>query len=165
MQLMEIVSTYGQSATIENNRWASQIKGNNIVMGGGADTTGLVLVRVSEIIKLNPKKVLLMIGGNDILYSLPSATWQQNLKDIRTALTTAGIEVIHLFPTPRAGASQLINFIQNEPLFRTDLKIDTNTLLMNGNSDTLAAVYDSGDHLHPNEAGHVKIVEIINSVL
>ncbi|PTT43715.1 hypothetical protein DBR28_00045 [Chryseobacterium sp. HMWF028] len=155
--------TFGQSAATEEKRWASQIVGHNLVMGGGADTTASVLSRIQEIIKINPRKVLLMIGGNDILFLVSTSVWQKNLKDIRNALVDAGIEVIHLFPTPRAGASTLITFLKTEPLFARDVKIDTNTPLMNGSTDTLAVIYDSGDHLHPNNAGHAKIAEIINN--
>ena len=157
--------TFGQSASVESERYASRVLGNNIVMGGGADTTEAVMSRLTEIIKINPRRVLLMIGGNDILFNVTTSVWQQNLITIRNTLVNAGIEVVHLFPTPRAGASTLINFLKTESTFVRDVKLDVNTSLMNGNSDTLATMYDSGDHLHPNIAGHDKIAEIINSMI
>lgn len=155
--------TFGQSATKEVDRWASKIKGNNLVAGGGADTTGYLKQLLPEIIKVNPKRALIMMGGNDIVFNIPPEVWKQNLRDIRNAHVNAGIEVIHCYPTPRPGAGQLIDFLKNEPLFKFDLKIDTNTPLMNGGTDVLAAIYDSGDGVHPSPAGHAKIAEIINA--
>lgn len=157
--------TYGQAATSESNRWAELVNGNNIVNGGGADVTQSVVNRLDEIIAIKPKKVLLMIGGNDILFNVASATWKQNLRDIRATLSNAGIEVIHCYPTPRSGASTLISFINSEPTFQNDLKIDTNTPLMNGNANTLASAYNIGDNLHPNNAGMALIASTINAVL
>ena len=158
--------TFGQSATEEGLRWASLVNGNNLVSGGGADTTINVKNRLAEIKLLKPKRVLLMIGGNDILFSVASATWQQNLRDIRTELVDAGIEVVHLYPTPRSGASTLISFINSEPLFLTDLKIDTNTPLREGtNQNDIQNQYDGGDNLHPNNIGMAKVAEIINNTL
>jgi lysophospholipase L1-like esterase len=157
--------TFGQSATSEELRWANIIKGNNLVMGGGADTSASVLARLPEIIKIKPRRVLLMIGGNDILFGLAPSVWQQNLRDIRSQLVAAGIEVVHCLPTPRAGAGTLISFIKSEPKFLTDLKVDTNTTLMNGNSDNIKTEFDSGDHLHPNNAGMAEVGKIINQFL
>lgn len=157
--------TFGEAATAEEKRWASQVLGNNLIMGGGADTTAAILSLMPEIKKVNPRKVLIMIGGNDILFGVSSEIWKENLRKIRNEHVNAGIEVIHLFPSPRAGASQLIDFLKTEPLFRFDMKIDTNTPLMNGDPDKLAVQYDSGDALHPNEAGHAKIAEIVNAVI
>lgn len=157
--------TFGQSGTSQTTRYASLVLGNNLVSGGGADTTLNVKNRLAEIISIKPKRVCLMIGGNDILFGVLAATYQANLKAIRLALASAGIEVVHLFPTPRTGAGTLINFIKTEPDFVNDLKIDTNTPLMNGNADTIKTEYNSGDNLHPNNAGMTKIAEIINGVL
>ncbi|WP_347218132.1 GDSL-type esterase/lipase family protein [Chryseobacterium sp.] len=157
--------TFGEAASIESKRWASQITGNNLIIGGGADVTTSLLSLMPEVRKINPKKALIMMGGNDILFNVAPEVWKQNLRDIRNSHVAAGIQVIHCFPTPRAGAGQLIDFIKNEPLFKTDAKIDTNTPLMNGGTDVLAAVYDSGDGLHPSEAGHAKIAEIVNKAI
>lgn len=157
--------TFGQSATSEELRWASLIDGNNIVSGGGADVTTSVLNRIEEIIKMKPRKAVLMIAGNDILFSETTAIWKENLRQIRAALHTEGIEVIHAFPTPRAGATELINFLVTEPTFTNDIKIDTCTPLMNGSAEVLKSEYNSGDNLHPNTAGMAKIAETINNVL
>lgn len=156
--------TFGQSASVESERWASLVKGNNLVMGGGADVTNSVLKRIPEIIKIKPRRALLMIGGNDLLFAVLEATWKQNLRDIRNQLVEEGIEVVHCYPTPRTGAGQLIDFISTEFIF--DQKIDTNTPLNNdGNPDVLAGAYDSGDGLHENVAGMKKIAEIVNKFL
>lgn len=155
--------TLGQSVPTEAERWGSLVKGNNIVMGGGADVTESVLKRVPEIIKMKPRRALLMIGGNDYFFAVPDETWKQRLRDIRNQLTDAEIEVVHCFPTPRAGAGQLIAFIKSE--FITDAKIDTNTPLSNGSTEILSGAFNSGDGLHLNPNGGKKVAEIINNFL
>lgn len=156
--------TYGQSAPTEEERFASLINGNNLVMGGGADVTDSVLKRIPEVILIKPRRALIMIGGNDYLFAVPQATWQQNLRDIDSQLNGAGIEVVHCYPTPRAGAGQLINFINSEFVLRQ--KIDTNTpLCSGGNTDLLAGAFNAGDALHLNPAGMKRAAEIINKFL
>ncbi|MCS3867718.1 lysophospholipase L1-like esterase [Chryseobacterium ginsenosidimutans] len=157
--------TFGQAASTEAQRWATMLNGNNLVMGGGADTSGDILLRLPEILKINPRYVLLDIGGNDLLSGISLNILKQNLKTIRNTLVSEDIEVIHCFPTPRTGATQIIDFLKTEPQFSRDLKIDVNTPLMDGNPNILALIYDSGDQLHLNNAGHLKKAEIINAVI
>lgn len=157
--------TYGSDATVVESRYASLVNGATIVSGGGADYTASVLERVNEIIALKPRRVLLMIGGNDILFGIPSGTWQSNYKAIRSAIVSAGIQFVHLLPTARSGASTLVNFINTDAAFAGDLKIDCNTPTMLGNANTLNPAYDSGDALHPNNAGHFVVANTINAAL
>lgn len=158
--------TFGQAATDHDSRYASLIKGNILVAGGGADTTQNLVNRLPEIRARNPRRVYIMIGGNDKLFGFSDSIYQNNLKYSRNYLSALGIEVVHLLPTPRTHAIGIINFLKTEPIFARDLKIDTNTALCNGsNPEELKSEYDSGDGLHPNNEGMAKIAEIINSVI
>ncbi|MNS87694.1 hypothetical protein D3C72_1216450 [compost metagenome] len=157
--------TFGQAATTAAQRYPDLLNVSAMASGGGADGTVETVLRIDEIIALMPKMVTLMIGGNDILFGVPAATWKANYKLIRDRLFSAGIEVIHLLPTPRSGADQLINYITTEAGFMLDMVIDTNTLLASGNSQTLNAMYDSGDGLHLNDVGFQKLADIINLAL
>lgn len=157
--------TMGSIATEQDKRYAALISGEVLVSGGGSDTTQSVKNRIYEITSTNPKTFYSNIGGNDILYSVPTATWQQNLRDIRNSLTSAGIEFVWLFTTPRPGANQINDFIKTEPMFVTDLKIDINTPLRSGsNSELINPIYDAGDNLHLNDLAHQKASEEINKV-
>lgn len=157
--------TFGQAATTQANRYGDKILIDDLlVSGGGADGIVELNQRVDEIIYQKPKRVMMMIGGNDIMFSRPSALWQGEYLSFRNKLVANGIEVIHLYPTPRTHAATLISYINSAP-FLADMKIDTNTPLMNGNSETLAAAYNSGDGLHPNNAGFQLVADTINAAL
>ncbi|MCL1656769.1 GDSL-type esterase/lipase family protein [Elizabethkingia miricola] len=156
--------TFGQSSSTEDKRWAALVNGHNLISGGGADVTQNVKNRLPEIIAIKPKRVFLMIGGNDILFKIPSNVWMNNLKEIRSQLVLNGIEVVHIYTTPRDGASKIIDFIKNEPTFKTDMKIDVNSILNDGNPDVLKPEYNWGDGIHVNNEAMTKIASKINSI-
>ncbi|RZJ88146.1 MAG: SGNH/GDSL hydrolase family protein, partial [Chryseobacterium sp.] len=158
--------TCGSGSILEPFRYASKIqgKGFNVISGGGADYTGSVRLRLNEIKFLRPKIVTLMIGGNDILFGIAAKTWGDNLDLIAYELGLLNIKVIMIYPTARAGAGQLINYIKSS-IYLKDLDfIDCNTpTAVAGTTDTLKPEYDSGDALHPSNAGHSKVAEVINT--
>jgi len=159
---------YRQGATTEGGGWASLVgtPSLNIVSGGGADGTASVLARLHEIKAINPKRVILMIGGNDILFGISSGTWQANYLAIRDSLVSWGIEVVHCLPTPRTATdvSALKNYIDTSSTFRSDIKIDTWTPLWSGSGTSLATKYNL-DGTHPNDAGHLQIASTVNTAL
>lgn len=162
--------TYGQAASTQAQRYASLIVNPeyNIISGGGADVTQSVLDRIEEIKLLHPKRVLLMIGGNDVFFNYTSSTWQTNLKNIRDSLVSYGIIPIHLYPTARTIVDErpLRNFLDTCSKFSTDKKIDLFTAtLKSGTNYALATEYDSGDGVHPSNAGHAAMAAYVNSKL
>lgn len=154
--------TYGAytSTSIEKNtlRWSNQAMLYSslpfVVLGGPGDDTANVLLHVGEIIRLSPKYVLLMIGGNDILYGVAAGIYQANYKSIRNTLTLNGIKVIHCLATPRTttNITAINTFILSE-YTNVDFIVDTYTPLK-GAGTSLSVTYDSGDGVHPNAAGH-----------
>lgn len=162
--------TYGQSAATQAQRYADLIvnKNYNIVSGGGGDVTQDVVNRLPEIKLLHPKYALIMIGGNDVFFNYTSSTWQTNLKNIRDSLVSYGVIPIHLYPTCRtiADMRSLRNFLDTCSNFATDKKIDLFTpTLKSGTNFSLADAYDSGDGVHPSNAGHAAMADFINSKL
>ena len=162
--------TYGQSASTQAQRYADLIvnKNYNIVSGGGGDVTQAVVDRLAEIKLLHPKYALIMIGGNDVFFAYPSSTWQNNLKKIRDSLVSYGIIPIHVYPTARTGTDErpLRNFLDTCSKFSTDKKIDLFTAtLKSGTNYALATEYDSGDGVHPSNAGHAAMAAYVNSKL
>lgn len=159
--------SYRQAATTEAQGYTSLIgtPANNIGSGGGADITASVLARVKEIIAIKPRRVIMMIGGNDILFGVSSATWQANYIAIRDSLVNRGIAVAHCLPTPRTATdvSALKFFIDTSSTFRSDVVIDTWTSLL-GSGTSLATKY-TGDATHPNSAGHAEVAAKINDAL
>jgi lysophospholipase L1-like esterase len=109
-----------------------------------------------------------MIGGNDVYFGIPAATYRANLITIRDSLVNNGIECIHMLPTARTivDERQLKNFIDTCSQFATDKKIDLFTLtLKSGTNYALADSYNSGDGVHPSNAGHTAIADYINARL
>ena len=162
--------TYGQAASTQAQRYASLIVNPeyNIISGGGSDVTQSVLDRMEEIKLLHPKRVLLMIGGNDVYFGIPAATYRANLIAIRDSLVNNGIECIHMLPTARTIVDErpLKNFLDTCSRFATDKKIDLFTLtLKSGTSYSLEDSYNSGDGVHPSNAGHTAIADYINARL
>lgn len=162
--------TYGQSATTQAQRYADLVvnKNYNIVSGGGGDVTQDVVNRLPEIKLLHPKYALIMIGGNDVFFNYTSSTWQTNLKNIRDSLVSYGIIPIHLYPTARTIVDErpLRNFLDTCSKFSTDKKIDLFTAtLKSGTNYALATEYDSGDGVHPSNAGHTLMAAVINAKL
>lgn len=82
-------------ATSFSNQLVAYSRGVS-VNAGGNDKTAEVLLKIPELIALNPKRVLLNIGSNDKRKSVTFATWQANYDSIVSQLETAGIEVWHL---------------------------------------------------------------------
>lgn len=157
--------SHGLFATNLSSRFASLVDSNYWVSAGGGDITQYVVNKLNCIILLNPQKVFLMIGGNDVALSISSATYQANYSTIVSTLKSNGIQVIHLLATPRDGPDMtpLNNFITST-YGGIDLVINTFTPL-EGTATELAAAYDSGDGVHPNNAGHALIASTIVSAL
>jgi lysophospholipase L1-like esterase len=105
--------------------------------------------------------VLLMIGANDAAASATGAAMFAKIQSIRSALTAEGINVYHLAVTPSSGRTNINDLnallMSNYP----DWYIDVNTPL--NSSNTLAAAYDCGDDLHPNNAGYQLIADTVRT--
>jgi lysophospholipase L1-like esterase len=162
--------TLGEGASSQNGRFASNIgiRKLNDIEGGGADVTASVRSREGEILARNPKAVMLMIGGNDILFGVPAATYRANLIAIRDTLVNSGVPVIWLYPTPRnsAGMLPLVNLLDTCLDFAADLKIRETffNLVEFGSNENIAPIYNYDD-THPNDLGHAYVAQIINDSL
>lgn len=134
---------------------------------GSGDTTQSVLDRIQEIIKCNPKYVILMIGGNDIYFGTSSGIWQSNYMSIRNQLTAYGITVIHCYATPRDTVDVTpLNLFISRTFSNMDIVIDTFTPLWSGVGTGLNAAYNSGDAgVHPNALGHSVIGATVRNYL
>ncbi len=159
--------TLGQDASTIDNRWASLLPyaSTQIYSGGGGDVTESVVKRLGQIIALEPRYVYMMIGGNDILYTYDTSVWRGNYRTIRNTLSAEGIKLVHLLPTPRTVTNELPlkEWIESE-YTGVDSIIDTYTPLL-GSGTSLAAEYDSGDGVHPNDAGMALIAETISTFI
>lgn len=182
-QSMNTEITQIQYSTTENQNPTRLVTGNSIAAGsyagtydkrfgtligaeisaGGGDNTAEVLAHLPEIINvIKAKKVFIgPLAGNDVLRGVSSATWQANLTSIYNQLIAAGISVVFLLDTPRSDVD--VTTVNNFITATWPTKyIDTYTPLK-GTGTTLNATYNSGDGVHPNQAGHTLIATTIQA--
>jgi lysophospholipase L1-like esterase len=127
------------------------------------NTVGDSLNALPEILAQQPGTAILLIGGNDIYFSVPAAQWQQNYSNLVAQLSAAGVKVKHCaVPRNTADLSGLRNWVGSS--YPANDIIDTWTPLGSGTS-RLNSNYDSGDGVHPNDAGHLLIGQIIRTNL
>jgi lysophospholipase L1-like esterase len=125
------------------------------------NTVGDSLNALPEILAQQPGTAILLIGGNDVYFGVPAAQWQQNYSNLVAQLSASGVKVKHCaVPRNTADLSGLRNWIAST--YAANDIIDTWTPL-GGGSSRLNSAYDSGDGVHPNDAGHVLIGQIIRT--
>jgi lysophospholipase L1-like esterase len=112
----------------------------------------------------HPETALLMIGGNDLFYGYPPAQWKAQYSNLVAQLKLNGVKVKHCLPAPRNSVdlTALKTWIlTNYPASEI---IDTWTPFLLPPHSLLPA-YDSGDGVHPNDAGHLLLGQIIRTNL
>lgn len=156
--------TDGEAATTVNNRYSGVIQSNMLerfnVEASGFNATPDAVNDLLEIESYGSSNVVMMIGGNDLLFGFSAASYQSNYNYIVTNLQARGATVWHCLPTPRNGTDErpLTNWIRTTyPIANI---INTFTPLQSGAS-ALSGTYDSGDGTHPNVAGHLLIAQLI----
>jgi lysophospholipase L1-like esterase len=128
------------------------------------NTTTNAISIMPEILAHQPTTAILMIGGNDLAFGYPSSQWQTQYSNLVAQLQMNGIVVKHTFQTPR-------NSVDLRPLkdwitsrYPPGDIIDTWTPFVT-NAYSLRPIYDSGDGVHPNDAGHLLLGQIIRTNL
>jgi lysophospholipase L1-like esterase len=159
------ISVGGSSSPTITNRYYTKLSIASTIsadLSGGGDGTQFTLESIQELLVVNATYYVLMIGGNDIAFGvLTSDQWKAYYSAIVSRLKAAGKNVIHCTPTPRNSSDMtpLRSFIN--VTFTSDIIVDTYTALWSGSGTGLNALYDSGDGVHPNNAGHTLIANTI----
>jgi lysophospholipase L1-like esterase len=117
-----------------------------------------------EILAHQPAEAVLMIGGNDLQFGYPTNQWQSQYSNLVATLQANGVRVKHCLPTPR-------NVVDLTPLrdwivatYPSADIINTWTPLLQG-TNQLNILYNTGDGVHPNDAGHLILGTIIRTNL
>lgn len=110
-------------------------------------------------------------GINDLRTGVPVTTLEAAQQSLITLAHAAGVRVLLTTLTPMAGSSgdsaaeesalAAYNAWVLAGSSGADGSIDFNAALNNG-AGGLAAAYDSGDHLHPDLAGHAALANVID---
>jgi len=159
----------GQGSTALPYRYASLFYNNTyqvVNSSGGADVSADIISRLPEIKLINPKYFVLMDGGNDVLFVTPISTTMGNLQRIKDSLTSWGTKVIVAANSPR-------NSINLKPLRDSIYNrfISQNAIVITSTFDSLAtgtaliSGYNSGDGVHPSNAGHARIAAMIKAAI
>lgn len=128
------------------------------------NTTSNALGVLPEILAHQPQTAILMIGGNDVFLNVPTIQWKLQYSNLVTQLQANGVGIVHCLPTPRNN----VNLTQLKTWITTNYAgakvVDLWTPFLTGTSG-LKTAYDSGDGVHPNDAGHFLIGSIIRTNL
>lgn len=150
--------TYGSNASAAGKRLGNLI--GAYICGGSGDKTNEGLLRIKDITeRLQPTKVYLMLGTNDVGNNIPTATWQANYQSLVNQIVAAGIEVVKIAPPPNNSSDMSVvkNWIAAT---YASSYIDCYTPLL-GAGTGLNASYNSGDGVHLNDAGFQKMADVI----
>lgn len=119
---------------------------------GGSEVTGDYILRTQEIIDLAPTAVIIGGASNDPRDGVTSATTNANYDTFVSALTSAGIRVIHT-----------TGFYESAGLNQTPLRTHILATYAAGDIiDTLPTVITlNADGVHPDTNGHIQIVNML----
>lgn len=159
--------TVGFFCNTEDQTWFNKLfyksKKSNVRYGGAADKTAELLLRIPEILLINPKYVVLMIGTNDIRSAIAIATIRANYLSFYNQLTRAGIKVICCYvpPTNGSNVTPLNDWISNT---LNPYMIVENTFYNLVSTSTLPSpsLFNT-DLVHPNPSGGIQIAKDIKT--
>ena len=166
--------THGEYAGNYEDRWINLMKKETskefTVMAAAGNTALDINGNYSEIDLVNPTKVLIMIGGNDIRQGASLATTQTRYTNLINHLKGLGCEVVHQTPAADSNTdlSGLASWISST-YSGTDTVVDIFELTKDGATTNLNPAYDSGDGTHLNATGQLaqwnEIKSIVSDVL
>jgi acyl-CoA thioesterase-1 len=128
-------------------------------LGVGGDTTQSALSRMEAALKLQPRVVLLCLGGNDGLQQRPASEMISNLSRMIGAFQQAGSFVVvigvHSASLRDANASRFKKLAhEHKALYVSDI--------LDG---VLGSPSLMSDQIHPNDAGYAAIAERLDTIL
>lgn len=141
------------------NQLAKRLRVKVRNLGVSGNTTADGLARLDQAVQLQPRVVLLCLGGNDALRSVPPEQSFANLSLMIDRFHQAGSFVV-LLGVRSAGLSDK-NAKRFEQLARTKRVL----LVPNILEDVLFTPSLMADQIHPNDKGYAKIAERLEGVL
>ena len=142
--------------------------------GIGGDTTRGMLLRLKEdVLALNPKAVVLLMGTNDIEVEVPADAIGRNFQKIVAALKAHDpkmpVIVCRIFPSSATKKRPKETILAVNELFAAAVKgdpqftvLDTYALFANAEGDALPSLFP--DLLHLNPAGYAKWASALRPV-
>jgi lysophospholipase L1-like esterase len=128
-------------------------------LGVSGNTTAEGLERLSEVIALKPKVVLLLLGGNDFLRKVPATETFKNLESIIDQIQNTGSIVILL------GVRGGILTDSYDSLFEELSEKKGTAYVPNVLKGLVGDMRFMSDAIHPNDIGYLKITDRVYPVL
>ncbi len=145
-----LTAGYGATAGEDYPSRVSAATGIAIINAGvSGDTTEMALARLDkDVLSRDPRIVIVGLGGNDYLQSVPIATTETNLRSIIDKIESAGAAVILLgFRFPSLSADY-------EAMYKRVAKDDRCLFVANVLSGILTNPELKSDEIHPNARGY-----------
>jgi lysophospholipase L1-like esterase len=130
----------------------------------GYNTTADSVNLLPEILAHQPGTALLIIGANDLTFGYPATQWQSQYSTLVAQLQANGVKVKHCLPTPETTTDERALRTWILASYPSKDVIDTWTPLLSG-AYSLNSAYNSGDGVHPNDAGHLLLGQTIRANL
>jgi len=154
----------GLNAGIFTNRFVDLLGGDFLTIGGPGERILEFVNMISEgneFSKYTSTKTFIFAGTNDTTEATPFSQLEGNYNTLYAHLISLGRDIWHVSALPRNTFGGNINaFNTYLSTTYTTRYIDINTEFNDG-ADGLKAIYDCGDGVHPNQAGHAKIAELL----
>ncbi len=129
-------------------------------LGESGNTTSAGLLRIDDVLQLQPSIVLVLLGGNDALRKVPQDQTEKNLDTIITRLEKEHVHVILL------GVPGAYPFADPYADMFTNLSTSHNiSFVPNVLSGIIGHPSLMSDVVHPNEAGYQMIADRVYPIL
>lgn len=156
-----ITNGYGVAQGKEYVSLLSQSFGEPVInLGKNGDTTYEALLRIDEVLKRDPKLVIIFLGGNDVLRRIPATETFANLAQIIEKIQTTDARIV-LVAVPGSVIGDIFkNEFENlEDTY--DTKEHPVVLIPQFLSKIITRREYMFDAIHPNAEGHVLILQYI----
>jgi lysophospholipase L1-like esterase len=170
MDFLSVGNSISQSTGASNyfNGWNQLLKNdfpNTATYAGASSKSSDVLKAFNGIIKIKPHSVLLEIGTNDLITNLNIDTLKRRITRIVDSLVANNITPIFISLPPISTRDVRYFNCWEKSTFYQYKFIDVFTALADSGTYIFKAALNIGDGVHPNDAGHTVIENIVDSSL
>lgn len=174
--------TQGTGASTTSNIYVTQTEKilgahasrSSINAGVAGERSDQILARIDGIIASGAQFLHVLAGTNDAGQSVPLTTFQANIRAIKAKADAAGLPIVFSLVPPRSATqgATIAGYVRQYNLFLRFWGntngvpiVDTFKAVADPTTGYLAAVNDSGDGVHPSDAGHAAIAAALAAVL
>lgn len=149
-----LTAGYGAAAGADYPTQLANKTAWNIINGGvSGDTTAGALSRLPDLLKKNPRLVIVSIGGNDFLRKVPESETRANISEILKLIKQKNIPVV-LVAIPYFTAAALVGSVSEHPMY-DELAAQHDVPLFKGAwAEVLGDKSMKSDQIHGNEKGY-----------